>query len=297
MKPLLSIIIPFFGNADPSLLERCMASIRNQQIPENQYEIILATDDGGRGVYAARNTGMRKATGCYLLFVDADDWLYPGTLAPCLELLQCEQPDMLTFDYRKTDATSADVPAQPTPQVVSYPSGAAYMASHNFLGVIWRYFIRRELVETEHLQFVERRHHQDEIFCAECYFIARTLLHTNQIVYAYCQHQESLVHHASETFRERRMSDFRNILTELRHFSTARPDSSLLQKTAIERRLSFLTIAYLLELRRNHCPWPRFLNEIRRLRQEHFLPLPARNYNWKYRLARTIINPFSRFLS
>ena len=297
MKPFFSIIIPFFGTADRRLLDRCIQSIKSQGLPPSAYEIIVCDEGEGKGVYAARNEGMKRAQGKYLFFVDADDWIYPHTLAGCLEILQQAKPDMLTFEFRKTGANDESVPQQPELKTTRYMSGAYFMAHHNYFGVIWRFMIRRELVEKEHLHFVERRHHQDEIFCAECYFVARTVIHINTQVYAYCQHEGSLVHRPTAEYRERRMADYRNILTELCRFYHARSHKSKLQVQALERRIHFLTICYLIELKRNHCPLKRFRQELHELRSEHFLPLPDNHYNWKYTLARSVINPMSRLIA
>ena len=76
MSPFISIIIPFYGTADPGLLQRCLDSIRRQGMEEGSYEIIVV-DDNGKGLGGARNQGIRQATGTYLMIVDADDNLFP----------------------------------------------------------------------------------------------------------------------------------------------------------------------------------------------------------------------------
>ena len=72
MSPFISIIIPFYGTADPVLLQRCLDSIRRQGMEEGSYEIIVV-DDENRTTGGARNNGMQQAHGEYLFFVDADD--------------------------------------------------------------------------------------------------------------------------------------------------------------------------------------------------------------------------------
>ncbi|MFR9263683.1 MAG: glycosyltransferase family 2 protein [Bacteroides cellulosilyticus] len=61
MTPFISIIIPFYGTADPVLLQRCITSIREQGMEEGSYEIIVA-DDNGKGLGGARNRGIGRAT-------------------------------------------------------------------------------------------------------------------------------------------------------------------------------------------------------------------------------------------
>lgn len=102
MNPILSIIIPFYGTADKTLLERCLNSIRTQNISQEKYELIIADSNGkDLGAGAARNNGIRQANGEYLLFVDADDYLFPNSLLHCLTFLEKEHPDILSFKFQK----------------------------------------------------------------------------------------------------------------------------------------------------------------------------------------------------
>ena len=100
MSPFISIIIPFYGTADPVLLQRCLDSIRRQGMEEGSYEIIVA-DDESQTTGGARNNGMQQAHGEYLFFVDADDVLLPNTLPSCLSLLRLYSPDILKFGFQE----------------------------------------------------------------------------------------------------------------------------------------------------------------------------------------------------
>lgn len=106
--PLISVVIPVY-NARKTI-ERCVNSISSQSFSD--LEIILvndgSTDGSGNfcdalaacdnrifvihkenyGVSAARNSGIEKATGEYLLFVDSDDYL---PIDYCEQLLRAKQ--------------------------------------------------------------------------------------------------------------------------------------------------------------------------------------------------------------
>ena len=98
---LISIIIPVY-NAE-KYLEQCVASLVAQS--DTNWEAVLV-DDGSKdvsgllcddfarkdnrirvvhqcnqGVSAARNTGIQNARGTYVMFLDADDPLAPGTFS------------------------------------------------------------------------------------------------------------------------------------------------------------------------------------------------------------------------
>jgi glycosyltransferase involved in cell wall biosynthesis len=96
-RPLISIIVPVYNAA--LYIEECIASVLQQTI--GAIEVIVVNDGStdesaaildrlaaadqrlrvfhcrNRGVSAARNFGIEKATGDYIGFVDADDWVEP----------------------------------------------------------------------------------------------------------------------------------------------------------------------------------------------------------------------------
>ena len=94
---ILSIIIPVY-NVE-KYVEKCIRSCENQDIPKENYEVIVVNDgspDGSlaiverlanefsnikvinqenKGLSMARNTGLEAAKGEYVWFVDSDDWI------------------------------------------------------------------------------------------------------------------------------------------------------------------------------------------------------------------------------
>ena len=96
----LSVIVPAHNAA--AFLERCADSVRAQTMPDWELLIVEngSTDDtrqiaarleqedprirlltSEKGVSHARNEGVRCATGEYITFLDADDWLLPDAFA------------------------------------------------------------------------------------------------------------------------------------------------------------------------------------------------------------------------
>ncbi len=110
----LSIIIPVY-NCAPVIL-RCLASIDS---PEAE---IIVVDDGSTdatasivseyarnhlnvkllkknngGVSSARNLGIESASGKYIMFIDADDYLAPGGIKRIVELAENSNADVVTY--------------------------------------------------------------------------------------------------------------------------------------------------------------------------------------------------------
>ena len=105
--PLVSIIVPTYNR--PDLLDQALRSIL-KQVYKN-YEIMVINDGGvevhrvidsnnedgnivylkhdtNRGVAAARNTGISRARGKYIAYLDDDDQYYPDHLATLVGFLE-----------------------------------------------------------------------------------------------------------------------------------------------------------------------------------------------------------------
>lgn len=114
----VSIIVPVY-NANESYFRRCLDSLIHQTYQNIE---ILLVDDGSvnqcpvicdeyskedrrvksvhqknQGVSAARNHGMEMASGKWLMFVDADDWLELNACEKLMQAVLTEEPELLFF--------------------------------------------------------------------------------------------------------------------------------------------------------------------------------------------------------
>lgn len=114
MEPVISILVPVYNGQD--YLENGIESIQAQTYPQKEIIIINdgSTDDTGNickeliqkydniqvislndeGVSAARNAGIERACGDYLMFVDADDRLHPEMLWNLYDALKRSSSDV-----------------------------------------------------------------------------------------------------------------------------------------------------------------------------------------------------------
>ncbi|MEG3631758.1 bifunctional glycosyltransferase/CDP-glycerol:glycerophosphate glycerophosphotransferase [Streptomyces poriticola] len=129
--PRFSVIVPAYRVQ--AYLHACLDSVLSQSYPDLE---LIAVDDGSpdacgaiidevaardprvrpvhlsenTGLGPARNTGMARATGDYLLFLDGDDTLAPGALAAVADRLkETGDPDVLVYDYVRTYETGETV--------------------------------------------------------------------------------------------------------------------------------------------------------------------------------------------
>lgn len=119
IPPYFSVILPVY-NVE-TYLARCMESILRQDFTD--YEIILvddgSTDSSGvqcdrylekysfvkvvhkanGGLASARNAGLEKAEGQYILWIDTDDWIAGNTLSLIYETINGGRVDIIKYNY------------------------------------------------------------------------------------------------------------------------------------------------------------------------------------------------------
>lgn len=123
--PRVSVVVPFF-NAERTL----QATIDSVAVQEFGAELILVDDgstDGSReiacsrigakvitgpnrGVSAARNQGFEASAGDWIIFLDADDVLLPGTIAHRVE--RSPNSDVVVTDWQELEGSGA-APVRP----------------------------------------------------------------------------------------------------------------------------------------------------------------------------------------
>lgn len=299
MNIVLSIIIPFYGHADKRLLERCIDSIHAQNLDNGSYEIIIGDAyREGYGAGYARQQAMIQAKGEYILFVDADDWLFPHTLKPLVEQALKEHYEVLSFNFQEVSRTADSnkrFSTRPKERKRFNGSGADYMLHHNFMGVVWRHLFQRRFLESHALSFTIASSQEDEEFLAKAYFFADRIHVTDAVVYAYYQDPVSISRNSSPEKRKIYIRSHYEMLLRLKSFSTEQANSARLEALqALQRRIRFLTICYFIILFQKKFPISYIHKEMKRLRQNCFLPLPLKSYGWKYMSCALLINLFSK---
>ena len=115
----LSVIIPLFNASE--YIEQCISSVMAQRDVSME---ILVVDDGSTddsvkkinsafgnlatiikknngGASSARNVGLKKAQGKYIMFIDADDWIEDETICRrCIDKIEMERLDLVIFNFK-----------------------------------------------------------------------------------------------------------------------------------------------------------------------------------------------------
>lgn len=181
--PLISVIIPVYNVA--KLLERCVESVRSQVYPN--LEIILV-DDGStdmsgtfcdvfakkdhrvkvihqpnQGLSAARNAGLKIATGKWITFVDSDDTIRPELIDILHRMCYTERVKMSICGFYevKSDGEGTIEPQQPSTEKVldTLECLRAMLCEDGFTMSAWGKLYAKELFDL--VTFPEHRLYED----------------------------------------------------------------------------------------------------------------------------------------
>ena len=215
---VLSIIVPVY-NVEP-YLRRCLDSLLSQDLPPEDYEIILVDDgslddcpeicdeyankydsirvihrDNG-GLSAARNSGVGIARGKYIQFVDADDFLESNVLQSLVDIAERNCLDVLRFNYQNVNEQDEIIHVNRKTQRFSDYSesvtdGTFFLTSRlGFACYAPQFIIRRDLLKD--CTFKEGIYFEDTEWTPRMLLKASHVASTPMVVYNYRVRQGSI---------------------------------------------------------------------------------------------------------
>ena len=196
----LSIIIPVY-NVE-KFVRTCIESVFQQDLDENRYEVIIVNDgtqdrsmetiadiilkhsnvtvvnQENQGLSVARNNGIIKARGEYLLMLDSDDLLCANSINPLLAIALETNADIVHADYKQMsneeieryvnnheDAKIKTAPVQIT-------TGEDFLYEQ-YCRNVWRYMYKRNFILRNNISFIPGIISQDVPFANECFLKAK----------------------------------------------------------------------------------------------------------------------------
>lgn len=136
----LSVIVPCL--ARDAGVEKCLGEIRRQAAAGGA-ELDLVVVEGVSPCGKARNEGLRRATGDYLAWVDADDEILEGWWGELVAAI-AQKPDVVVFGWRD-DYRGCDDGPRAADCATGETLLRAVLRDASPFGFLWNKVIRREL--------------------------------------------------------------------------------------------------------------------------------------------------------
>ena len=161
------------------------------------------------GIGGARNTGLDRAKGTYIFFVDADDFVPENRFGALVRIAESHQLDVLGF--HSADVVEHDeAPALPAfdGKVTKVLTGAQYLSENTMQGPVWWMIIRRELIEREQLRFAPNRKLEDSPFTPDVILSAERIAQVDDVCYFYVKRATSTMNATDRNHCMRMLNDF-----------------------------------------------------------------------------------------
>lgn len=260
-----SLIIPVFNSE--KTVARCIESIVSQDFDD--YEILLINDGStdksdalckefsekyrtvkyfkkeNGGVSSARNLGLEKASGKYVLFVDSDDEVSGNYFEALNEMTEKNDCDMYMFSCRLSDGRNEEIRQE---QNAVYGADSVFDAvsfaiRNRRINVLWCKAFLNERIKQLDLRFSNDIYiGEDQLFCVTYALYINSLCTSDKIIYnVSLENGESLSRKRRDDLSEQLISGHKKMFEALK---SAKPQKSANEKLSAAIAYSFYRSAY-----------------------------------------------------
>lgn len=230
-----SIIVPIY-NVE-KYVEKCMKSINNQTY--KNYEVLLINDGSpdnseeliekyikgkdkfkyfkktNGGLSDARNYGAKKATGDYLLFLDADDYFSPKLLEELNKSASVQDCDVIKFNYRTVYENGQEENHFKTNfQGLTTDDALKQIIKDEMLEPAWLYSYKRKFWEKNKFMYYKGRVHEDYGLTPLVLMAASSISSIEYIGYNYFYREGSITNNPNNEKLWKRFDDCYNFWKE-----------------------------------------------------------------------------------
>lgn len=207
-KPLISIIVPLYKVE--KFLPKCVESVLAQTYqnwelelvdngsPDNCYKLCVNYADKdsrikafhvleNKGVSSGRNRGVEEATGDYITFFDADDYLHPEFLETMVRLCLDYDADLAQCAHIRGDDYIFPTEKKDT-QIQFYDSHSVFISEVSNI-VVWGKLYKSDIVKG--IEFPNGKFYEDDRTTWKYYSRAKKIVVTSRPLYYYYMNSES----------------------------------------------------------------------------------------------------------
>lgn len=227
MEDLISVIVPIYNKE--TYLKICLESILQQSYKNLQIILINdgSTDESGnicqqykdnriqyivtknRGAACARNQGIDLAKGKYISFIDADDYIAPDYYEQLYYLLNKYQAQIAVGKYKRVDENTKHIFTKTTPNIKNMTGKESLIElygkedeEHVNMVIMCNKLFHKDLFKE--IRYIPGRIIDDETIIYRLLDKSKSVVQTDQILYAYVQSKNSVMR---QDFAIKRLED------------------------------------------------------------------------------------------
>lgn len=213
-KDLISVIVPIYNVRE--YLDKCITSILVQSY--NNLEIILVNDGSpddsetickkyakkdkrikyvkqkNMGLSGARNTGVQKSTGKYIVFIDSDDYVNRYYVEELYRTIVSTKSDVAVCRYKYVYNQTENTDVVENGNITTYMNISKYSNLYNHLRdytvVAWNKIYDRRIFDN--LKYPVGRIHEDQYIICDILNNAKRVAYINEELYYYLQRDNSI---------------------------------------------------------------------------------------------------------
>nr|WP_297165202.1 glycosyltransferase family 2 protein [uncultured Dysgonomonas sp.] len=227
----ISIIIPIYNVS--KYIERCITSVMcqtyqnieiilvNDCTPDNsmdivanlidnfstKHEIIICNQDVNQGLSAARNTGIRKATGDYIYFLDSDDELPKDAIKKLVYLATKYNSDFVIGNVEQIYPDSVkliNVKLFEKEYIECNSEIKISFLQKKWYVMAWNKLVKSQFLFDNNLFFEEGIYHEDNLWSFQLALVAQSMSICNDTTYLYHMNPGTI----SSVIRQKNIDDF-----------------------------------------------------------------------------------------
>ena len=290
----LSIIIPMY-NVE-KYIENCILSVIENNLSVEDYEIIVVDDQSpdnslsivnnlmrdfkqikllsqlNKGLGGARNSGIYKAKGAYVLFLDSDDYLKENALKNILYYAIEYDLDILEFGAIGVSEKGNEV-YRYSGFIEKSQNGFDYLSSNLLMESACNKLYKVKFLLDNNLCFKERIFIEDFEFNTRAFFYAKKVRSIDIILGCFVQTLNSITRNTSKLKKLKMLNDIEEVIDLSLGFKNSQYNLNLIEQNVFTKRHSFLTITFFYHLYKSNISIEEKKESIERFRCKNMYPI------------------------
>ena len=299
----ISVIIPVYNGE--KYIQRCIDSVFNQTYSnveiivvndgstdntENilkKYSDIILINKKNEGVSMARNTGLSLATGDYVYFCDADDYLEKDAFEVLVK--EYDENDLIRFGHyvvngdQKKKKTNADDVLAEVDLTFNNEQLLEYLISNKTEGHLWNYLFKLSVIKDNKILFDEELFYQEDVMflLKYCLNIKNIKIISNPL-YNYFVNENSVTKNIESSIRN--LSSIANLRHKM--LKLLKDNDKMNLSSLLEQRFLNLLLSYILDYRKklSKKEYVSFLKKISVANHEYYVEVLKEPISKKWKI-------------